>query len=233
MTFRFRRRLQIIPGVSLNLGKTGASLSLGVRGAHVTLGRKGTRTTVGVPGTGMSWTNYQPHQQSKAAPAPTPPAEDLYQTFESVYERMNKESDLLSQQREKLISNIGTDQVDSDLEEYDKTFERFDQLSSQFLELSERIEKESTTTIQTQSDKASPALKFGLFLAVVVLFFALVGVFATRPDAPTTGTATVKQEASPAQQVPSAQQVTAKAPKPHSAETPLCRGRMTRDGCQP
>ena len=72
-----------------------------------------------------------------------------------------------------------------------------------------------------------PAWKLGLILAVVVLLFALMGLFGTHPDAPTTGTTTVKQEASPAQQV------TAKAPKPHPAETPLCRGRMTRDGCQP
>jgi hypothetical protein len=76
MGFRFRSRLQIIPGVSLNLGKTGASLSFGVRGAHVTLGPKGTRTTVGLPGTGMSWTNYQRYDSSTKN-APDQPTEHL------------------------------------------------------------------------------------------------------------------------------------------------------------
>ena len=56
MGFRFRRSFKILPGVRLNLSKSGVSTSVGVRGAHVTFGPKGTRTTVGIPGTGMSWT---------------------------------------------------------------------------------------------------------------------------------------------------------------------------------
>ena len=74
MAFRFRRRLRIFPGITLNLNKTGISVSLGGKGAHVTLGPKGTRTTVGLPGTGMSWTKYQPYQQPKVAPPPMTPA---------------------------------------------------------------------------------------------------------------------------------------------------------------
>ena len=65
MAVRIRRRLQIFPGISLNLGKTGISFSLGRKGAHVTLGPKGTRTTVGLPGTGMSWTKHQGHQPAR------------------------------------------------------------------------------------------------------------------------------------------------------------------------
>jgi hypothetical protein len=68
MGFRFRRQLQIFPGLTLNLGKPGVSVSLGVEGAHVTRGPKGVRTTVGLPGTGLSWTNYQPHQRPEAPP---------------------------------------------------------------------------------------------------------------------------------------------------------------------
>src|SRR3954451_9918423 len=60
--FRFWRRIRLFPGLTLNLSKSGVSASLGVKGGHVTVGSKGTRTTVGLPGTGMSWTNYQPHQ---------------------------------------------------------------------------------------------------------------------------------------------------------------------------
>src|SRR5437763_13544924 len=68
MAFRFRRRLQFFPGISLNLGKTGISCSFGRKGAHVTVGPKGTRTTVGLPGTGMSLTKNQPHQRKAASP---------------------------------------------------------------------------------------------------------------------------------------------------------------------
>ena len=57
MGFRFRRSVNILPGLRLNLGKKSASVSVGVRGAHVTLrpGHKA-RTTVGLPGTGLSYT---------------------------------------------------------------------------------------------------------------------------------------------------------------------------------
>lgn len=58
MGFRFRHSIKILPGVRINLGKTGVSVSAGVRGAHVTVGAKGTRTTVGLPGTGVSYSRY-------------------------------------------------------------------------------------------------------------------------------------------------------------------------------
>ncbi len=52
MGFRFQRRIKIMPGVTLNVGKRGVSTSFGRRGAHVTIGQNGVRTTVGIPGTG-------------------------------------------------------------------------------------------------------------------------------------------------------------------------------------
>jgi len=56
MSFRFWRRVKILPGVTLNLSKTGGSLSFGPRGAKVTIGPHGKRTTVGIPGTGLFYT---------------------------------------------------------------------------------------------------------------------------------------------------------------------------------
>ena len=53
----FRRRIKILPGVTLNLSKSGVSTSVGRRGAKVTLGgSRGPRATVGIPGTGLSYT---------------------------------------------------------------------------------------------------------------------------------------------------------------------------------
>ena len=52
-SFRFFRRTQLLPGVRLNLSRSGPSLSFGVRGAHVTVGRRGVTRTVGIPGTGV------------------------------------------------------------------------------------------------------------------------------------------------------------------------------------
>src|SRR4051812_12587928 len=75
---RFHRRIQIIPGVHLNIGKTGISVSAGIPGAEVTLGPKsGLRATVGVPGTGLSYTQVvQPKPELQPqAPKPQQPVE--------------------------------------------------------------------------------------------------------------------------------------------------------------
>jgi len=55
MSVRFRRRLKIAPGISLNFNKNSIGLSLGVRGAHYTMNSAGRRTiSAGIPGTGLS-----------------------------------------------------------------------------------------------------------------------------------------------------------------------------------
>lgn len=66
MGLRFRRRLKVAPGVSLNLGKRGASLSVGRRGARVTVGHGQVRETVGLPGTGLSYTRTQSRSRRHA-----------------------------------------------------------------------------------------------------------------------------------------------------------------------
>ena len=55
MGFRFRRRLRIVPGVWLNVAKTGISASIGRAGATLNLSPKGAQTTVGLPGSGISY----------------------------------------------------------------------------------------------------------------------------------------------------------------------------------
>ena len=61
MGFRFTRRLSIIPGLRVNLSKSGASLSLGHRGAWLTIGgRRGARVSIALPGTGLYWVEQIP-----------------------------------------------------------------------------------------------------------------------------------------------------------------------------
>src|SRR5262249_24875578 len=50
------RRLSLIPGLRVNLSKSGASLSIGHRGAWYTIGPRGSRATIGLPGTGLYYT---------------------------------------------------------------------------------------------------------------------------------------------------------------------------------
>lgn len=55
VSFRFRRRFKILPGIHLNVSRGGLSLSAGVRGAHVTASAKQIFIGAGLPGTGVSW----------------------------------------------------------------------------------------------------------------------------------------------------------------------------------
>ena len=55
--FRFYRRVNVFPGLSVNLSKSGPSLTVGMRGAHMTFGRRGVTRTVGIPGTGIYYTS--------------------------------------------------------------------------------------------------------------------------------------------------------------------------------
>jgi len=52
---RFQKRLQVLPGVRINLSKSGASASVGPRGADVNIGSHGVTTNAGIPGTGISY----------------------------------------------------------------------------------------------------------------------------------------------------------------------------------
>lgn len=53
MGWRYRKRIKIIPGIYINISKSGISTNVGVRGANVTFGSKGTYVNTGVPGTGL------------------------------------------------------------------------------------------------------------------------------------------------------------------------------------
>lgn len=55
MGFRFRKSITLIPGVRLNISKSGFSTSIGRPGATVNIGKRGIRGTVGLPGSGLSY----------------------------------------------------------------------------------------------------------------------------------------------------------------------------------
>jgi len=55
MGFRFRKSIKVLPGIRLNLSKSGVSTSFGKPGASVNIGERGARGTVGIPGTGISY----------------------------------------------------------------------------------------------------------------------------------------------------------------------------------
>ena len=70
---RFRRRIKILPGIRLNIGKNSTSISVGPRGAHYTIGTAGSRVSVGLPGTGLSYSQIHKHNGQEAIAIPTVP----------------------------------------------------------------------------------------------------------------------------------------------------------------
>lgn len=55
MSFRFQRRIKILPGVRLNISKSGVSTTFGRRGLSMTKGKRGSHLNIGLPGTGFAY----------------------------------------------------------------------------------------------------------------------------------------------------------------------------------
>ena len=53
MSLKFRKRIRVFPGFTLNLSKSGMSATLGVRGCSVNVSNNGTYLNTGIPGTGI------------------------------------------------------------------------------------------------------------------------------------------------------------------------------------
>lgn len=53
MGILFRKRVKILPGVHINVSKSGLGLNVGVPGANITLNKRGTTLNTGIPGTGI------------------------------------------------------------------------------------------------------------------------------------------------------------------------------------
>jgi hypothetical protein len=67
--FRFQRRIKILPGLAINISKSGVGFSAGGRGFHVGIDSKGRRyTSASLPGTGISWREYQKAKPHHALP---------------------------------------------------------------------------------------------------------------------------------------------------------------------
>ncbi len=64
MGLRFRKSIKILPGLKLNLSKSGISTSVGGPGHTVNFSSRGTKATFGIPGTGISYTqNLSPQKE--------------------------------------------------------------------------------------------------------------------------------------------------------------------------
>jgi hypothetical protein len=57
MGWTFRKRIKVLPGITLNVSRSGLSTTIGPKGARLTVGgRRRPRVTTSIPGTGVSFT---------------------------------------------------------------------------------------------------------------------------------------------------------------------------------
>jgi len=64
MGFRFRKKIKIAPGVSINVTQKGvSSASIGGKGVTLNVGAKGTKLTTSIPNTGISYSQSLSNNQ--------------------------------------------------------------------------------------------------------------------------------------------------------------------------
>lgn len=69
--WRFRKRIRLLPGLWLNVSKSGITTSIGGDGMTVNYGKPGTRITLSARGTGLSFTSLsrRPTPTGRSHPA--------------------------------------------------------------------------------------------------------------------------------------------------------------------
>ncbi|WP_316839827.1 DUF4236 domain-containing protein [Pedobacter gandavensis] len=115
MAWSFRKRIKIIPGVHLNLSKSGISTSIGVKGASMTFGKSGTYLNTSVPGLGiynrqkLSGTNTDPQPQANNQYQATRHSDNIFSAdiHEITSQNMQglKEAIILASQQRKDLAN--------------------------------------------------------------------------------------------------------------------------------
>jgi hypothetical protein len=69
MSFRFRKRIKIVPGPAVNLSKGWPSLAIGGHDGTLNVSRRGPRGTSAIPGNGLGWQSGGPRHIHKAIQA--------------------------------------------------------------------------------------------------------------------------------------------------------------------
>lgn len=104
---RFRKSVKIMPGLRVNLFKSGVSTSIGGRGATVNIGKRGLRSTLSVPGTGLSWSTMSGWVESRQS-RPTEEIEQLRSAAMENIEAVSKKADEANAIGKRIDKAIGT-----------------------------------------------------------------------------------------------------------------------------
>jgi len=101
--WKYRKRVRLLPGVTINISKSGLSTTLGPRGANINLGRSGAFLNTGIPGTGIynrqkigqsrnkpqSHTDNNPYEYSWKSPYSLKEVQQIFDAYE--FEKLGSE----------------------------------------------------------------------------------------------------------------------------------------------
>lgn len=97
MAWSFRRRIKMIPGVHLNLSKSGISTSIGIRGANINIGKTGTYLNTGIPGTGI-------YRRQKLSGNNNINPQNQFEPFEQSEQHIYEEKEIISADVQEITS---------------------------------------------------------------------------------------------------------------------------------
>ncbi len=155
MAFRIRKSVKLLPGVRVNLSKSGVSVSAGGRGAVVNVSSRGVRQSIGIPGTGLSWSKAKGWQGKASRPSDEISAlmseagkmvtkvEKCAERGNAIVARINRGIDTLNGGRGVTASKAGTFQKrsDAELKKLASLHEEMEEISSFYQAVQNRLRK--------------------------------------------------------------------------------------------
>ena len=161
MGLRYRKSIKLVPGVKLNISKSGISTSVGKPGNTVNISRRGVRSTVGIPGTGLSYS--QMLTKGKTRRRRRTPRE--------------RERDLRLEMYHKF--GLNDREIDRLVKLYKKRPKRFLKMSQDELMAYAKGTRYSSRSSSPESKNSTIGSRFTTFILVLVLIFLVLAFLAS------------------------------------------------------
>lgn len=90
MSLQFRKRVKVLPGLTLNFSQSGVSTSVGGKGGRLTFGKRGVTSSFGIPGTGIYDRTTHSWGAKTGRQGPTPSQADFINRMGPFINKMTK-----------------------------------------------------------------------------------------------------------------------------------------------
>jgi hypothetical protein len=160
MGLRYRKSIKLLPGVKLNISKSGLSTSVGKPGNTLNISRRGTRSTIGIPGTGLSYSQMLTKGKSRRSRRTS----------------RQRAQDTRFEMKQKF--GLNDREIDRLLKLYKKHPRKFSRMSEQ--EMMEYAHGRIYSSGRTKTTIGFRFSKVILFIILIILVLAFVGSFSQK-----------------------------------------------------